>query len=187
MIYLIRHAQKENSLSDCGLSAKGFLEAKQYAEKLIQNKIKLDYIISSPIKRCLETANEIALMYGKDVVISKYLGDPGVFILDDKLAMNVFREYKLIDIINMQLLGKNLYGFESLEIGSLKLLNFMKSYKDSNVLMVSHDAIIMPFICYFSDMKEITQKDIIGYLEGYQILLKSNVKIKKIEFIKRTV
>ena len=179
MIYLIRHAQKKNSLSDCGLSIKGFLEAKQYAQKLIQNNIKLDYIISSPIKRCLQTAKEIAFVYDKDIIKSKYLGDPGVFVLDDKLAMSVFEKYKLIDIINMQLSGKNLLGFESLEIGSLKLLNFMKNYKNLNVLMISHDAIIMPFICYSSDIKKITQKDVIGYLEGYKILLHSNLKIKK--------
>lgn len=179
MIYLIRHAQKENSLPDCGLTKNAIIESKRYVKKLLENNIKLDCIISSPIERCIQTANEISSVYNIEVIESNKLGDPGVFISDDKLAMNLFEKYDLIDIINMQLEEKNLAGFKSLKEGCLDLLNFMQEYKNLNVLMISHDAIIMPFICYFSDIKKITQKDVIGYLEGYQILLKSNLKIKK--------
>ena len=42
----------------------------------------------------------------------------------------------------------------------------MKNYENLNVLMISHDAIIMPFICYLNNVKHIDKKDIVGYLEG---------------------
>lgn len=107
MIYLIRHAQKEDSSPNCGLTKNGILASRNYARKLLKNNAKLDFIISSPIKRCIQTANEISSIYNIEVIKSNKLGDPGVFISDDKVAMDIFNKYNLIDIINMQLEEKN--------------------------------------------------------------------------------
>ncbi len=174
MIYLIRHAEKKSTLPDSGLTRRGILDCRSYADSLVQNGIKLDRIITSPIQRCVQTASEIAYIHGIGIEKSDFLGDPGVFVTDDKIAGEIFNRYKLVDIINMQLTHKSLNGFAPLKTGSLKLLEFMSHYRESNVLMISHDAIIMPFVCHFSKIKKIQEKDIVNYLDGYRILLQDN-------------
>jgi hypothetical protein len=80
--------------------------------------------------------------------------------------MKIFNTYKLVDIINMQLSGEELDGFNRIDTATQKLLLFMKSNQD-NVLYISHDAIITPFIHFIGNIDNIEQNDIVKYLGGY--------------------
>lgn len=167
MIYLIRHAEKKDSSVHAELTQKGHNDSILYGKKLKINNIKIDLIISSPISRCIQTAQMISKGYGNiKIEESILLGDPGVFVHNGDLAMEVFNKYKLIDIINMQLSGKELDGFNKIYAATKKLLSFMKKQKD-NTLYISHDAIITPFINYIGDNNSIKENDIVDYLCGY--------------------
>jgi len=167
MIYLIRHAEKKDNEVHAQLTEKGLKDSFIFGKKLKEQNIQIDKIISSPIIRCLQTAMKIIEGYDiKTIQIeqSNLLGDPGVYIQDDKKAMKIFKTYKLVDIINMQLAHKKLDGFNSIDEGSRQLLEFINNQK-KNTIMISHDAIITPFIAYINNLKKIETKDIVQYLQ----------------------
>jgi len=168
MIYLIRHAEKLDNSVDSKLSKKGLKDSFLYGKKIRDNNTKIDLIISSPMERCLQTAKEIVKGYGKNIKIeeSNLLGNLGIFVNNGDKAMKIFNKYKLVDIINMQLSGEELDGFNRIDTATQKLLLFMKNNQD-NILYISHDAIITPFIHFIGNIDNIEQNDIVKYLDGY--------------------
>jgi len=168
MIYLIRHAKKLDNSVDSKLSKEGLQNSFTYGKNLQVNNIKIDLIISSPMERCLQTAKEIVKGYEKNIKIEKsnLLGDPGIFVNNGDSAMKIFNKYKLVDIINMQLSGKELDGFSRIDTATQKLLLFMKNNQD-NVLYISHDAIITPLVHFIGNINNIEENDIVDYLCGY--------------------
>ena len=77
-IYFVRHGQtkanKERLLCghlDIDLNKEGLKQAKQMLSKL--SKIKVDYIISSPLKRAYHTAKIIAVRTNHKIIIEKNL------------------------------------------------------------------------------------------------------------------
>lgn len=187
MIYLIRHAEKTDSSVHAELTKKGHDDSILFGEKLKINNIKIDLIISSPISRCIQTAQMISKGYGNiKIEESILLGDPGVFIHNGDLAMEVFKKYKLIDIINMQLSGKVLDGFNKIDAATKKLLSFMEKQK-GNTLYISHDAIITPFINYIGDNNSIEENDIVDYLCGYSNYHKHLAKPWTLNMFRSTV
>ncbi len=172
MIYLIRHAEKLNNSVHAKLTSNGLNDSYLYGKKLKSDNIKIDLIISSPIERCIQTAQKISEGYGYiKIEESTLLGNPGVFVNDGNLAMKIFNKYKLVDIINMQLARVDLEGFNNIEVATKKLLSFMESKKD-NILYISHDAIITPFINCVANISNIEENDIVDYLCGYSNLHK---------------
>ena len=90
VVLLLRHSvRKDLPPEDTGytlpITETGTLLAQQLGEKLGQ---RLKLLHTSPLLRCVQTA--VALRVGSGVHISittdNHLGDPGVFVLDDKLA-----------------------------------------------------------------------------------------------------
>jgi broad specificity phosphatase PhoE len=76
---LVRHGStdmnEENrftGISDPPLNKKGIEQAKKSAEFLfdwaLKNKIEFDLILTSPLKRCLDTANEFKRLFGLEYV-----------------------------------------------------------------------------------------------------------------------
>jgi len=176
MIYLIRHAEKSDDSVHAKLTEKGLNDSFLYGKNLKLNNINIDLIITSPIERCIQTAKKISDGYGYiEIKKSNLLGNPGIFVNDADIAMKIFNKYKLIDIINMQLSGKKLCGFNKIDLATQKLLLFMQSQKD-NVLYISHDAIITPFVNFIGNINHIEQNDIVDYLCGYSNSLKHLTK-----------
>ncbi len=167
MIYLIRHAEKLDNSVHSKLTEKGLKDSFLYGKKIKDNNVKIDLIISSPIERCLQTAQEISNGYGGiQIEESTLLGNPGIFVNDGDKAMEIFNQYRLLDIINMQLSEQPLAGFNDIKIATQKLIQFMEK-RDINIMYISHDAIITPFISYILNSKKIKKNDIVKYLCGY--------------------
>jgi len=167
MIYLIRHAEKLDNSVHAKLTDKGLRDSFLYGKNLKLNDIKIDLIISSPIERCIQTAKKISEGYGDiEIKESTLLGNPGIFVNDGDSAMKIFNKYELIDIINMQLSRQELEGFNNIDIATQKLLLFMEN-KGDNILYISHDAIITPFINFIENISHIEENDIVNYLCGY--------------------
>jgi broad specificity phosphatase PhoE len=167
MIYFIRHAEKLDNSVHAKLTNKGLNDSFLYGKDLKLNNIRIDLIISSPIERCIQTAKKISEGYG-DIKIeeSTLLGNPGIFVNNGDSAIKIFNKYKLVDIINMQLSKQELDGFNEIDVGTKKLLLFMQNQKD-NILYISHDAIITPFINCIGNVDNIEENDIVDYLCGY--------------------
>lgn len=70
-IYLIRHGQKETTPGDPSLTELGKVQARQTGEYLKQ--FPITKIISSPIKRTFETADEISAVLGLPYTLDKSL------------------------------------------------------------------------------------------------------------------
>lgn len=175
MKYLIRHAHKENSNVHSKLSPKGITDSRNYGMTLKKNNIKISKIITSPIIRCVETANYIKETYGDlEVLESTLLGNPGVFISDSDKAMKIFETHSLIEIINMQLSNNTIEGFKNTKIAINELEKFILSESD-NTLFISHDAIITPFIFSLNNKVNILESDIVKYLDGFKICKEKNI------------
>jgi broad specificity phosphatase PhoE len=75
MIYFVRHGESEaneikvfaGQKDDSVLTEKGRLQAKATAKEILDEGIKIDRIITSPLKRAVETAHIIAQEIGFDV------------------------------------------------------------------------------------------------------------------------
>ena len=167
MIYLIRHAEKIDSTVHAELTTKGLSDSFAYGKKLKSNNVKINLIITSPIKRCIQTAQKISEGYGEiKIKESTLLGNPGIYVNNGDIAMKIFNKYKLIDIINMQLSHQIIDGFNNVDTAKQELLFFMMNQKD-NTLYISHDAIIEPFIKSIANIKNINEEEIVAYLDGY--------------------
>lgn len=170
MSYIIRHAEKKDSSVHAPLSIKGAQDAHDFGLQLQAENIEIDLISSSPIQRCIQTAENIISANKKKIAIieSKLLGDPGVYVNDDQLAIKTFETHELTEIINMQLSGKILDGFEHVDVASEKLLSYMQQ-QSSKVLYISHDVIITTFIYWLESKNKITNNEIVEYLGAYNL------------------
>jgi broad specificity phosphatase PhoE len=72
-VYIVRHGQNIDNLNgilnghrDLSLTDLGITQAKNLAQNLLENNFKPDLILSSPLRRCVETANEISKILGVD-------------------------------------------------------------------------------------------------------------------------
>jgi len=172
MILLIRHAEK-TLIGTGNLTQKGLDDASNYGKELTQQGISFDRVISSPIKRCVQTSENIIKGMGSAIKIqeSTLLGNPGIFVTDDQQAGKVFETLSVCTVINHTLQGKVLPGFLPIDKACKKLINEIQTQIDANKssLYVSHDAIIMPFIGYILKINQFTEAEIVDYLNGYTI------------------
>lgn len=171
MNYLIRHAEKTDSSVHARLSNQGKYDSIEYGRKLSESDdLHINKIITSPIERCTETAEliSVGLGYSVPIIKARELGDPGVYISDDKKAMDIFNKYSLLEIMNMQLARKTLLGFHDIDSSSDRLRKFFNSFKN-NTLFISHDAIIIPYINWEKQIKKISKNNLIDYLYTYQL------------------
>jgi phosphohistidine phosphatase SixA len=103
--YLARHAEKTDSSVHAELSKQGKLDSINYGKKLLKNNTNIAQIITSPIKRCVQTSELIAIGLSKNIPIihATELGNPGIYISDDQKVMDIFNKYTLLEIMNTQL------------------------------------------------------------------------------------
>lgn len=177
MILLIRHAEKSPA-GEQYLTSQGLDDALNYGKQLKQQGMQLDEIISSPVKRCIQTSEKIVegLQSGINIQKSHLLGEPGIFVTDDKEAATLFDKFTVCEVINKIIKGEELPGFLPIEDDCTPLIDEIqtKIALNRSVLYISHDAIIMPFIAYLSRIKEISESEIIDYLDGYVVAKKTN-------------
>lgn len=104
MIYVLRHGEREDYVDrnwrakypDCApddppLAQKGHVQAKEAAQRLANEQI--DYIITSPYLRCVETANYVAEMHKKPIFVEPGICEvlwsaPGKFEFETSVAIS---------------------------------------------------------------------------------------------------
>lgn len=156
-LYVVRHGETvENSNNclcgriNCGLTEKGIDQAKEVA-KYFEDKI-IDVIVSSPLDRCIQTAEIIA--DGKVGVIysDSLLGrDHGEFTGVHKSMIN-FDEYW---DYNKNVQYQSAESVRALYDRVAKLIEELKnSYGDKNIIIVTHSGILRVLYYYFAGIPE---------------------------------
>lgn len=187
MIYLIRHAEK-SLVGEQTLTKNGLQEAFFYGRKLSRTGIFFDLIKTSPVTRCLRTAEKIVEGMNIEIPIQelRLLGNPGIFVKDDQKAAKVFNQYSVCEVINQLIQNKHLEGFYPIKPASQLLIDEFNNARLTNqsILYISHDAIIMPFVAYINGITEIDEKQIVHFLQGYEIIKNSSQNLE-LKFINR--
>lgn len=138
VIYFLRHGQSEANLKglfagqreDSPLTAKGFEQAEAAAEGL--KPLHIDRIISSPLRRTRQTAEEVAKVINFDLNKIEF---------DDRIL-----EYDMgarTGTPNKEITSEEMVSAEGVEDPALfqeRVVLFLREYKGSNqnILMVSH-------------------------------------------------
>ncbi len=166
-IFLVRHGEtgwkKKGFLSytDITLTKKGLDQAKNLAKKLKNEKI--DVIYSSPLKRCVQTANYIAKELGMKVTIDKRLMEVNFGIFEGLSTEEAKRKFP--EIFSKR--RKNKWKFriprgESYEDAAKRVSRLINEIKNtySSVVFVTHATIIKVILKQFTNktLKEIEDK-----------------------------
>lgn len=169
---LIRHGDRdqipEGSFgNEIMLNEKGKKNALDFGKSI--SEMKVNKILTSPVCRCVQTAEEIVKGYGSSIEIieTKALGGPGLHINDTKMAGEFYLKYGFDEMY---------YRFiNDMEIpGVLSATEFNKLFTDHLVenttkngltIFVSHDMLIAFY--HFSIDKTVYKKENwIKYLSG---------------------
>lgn len=157
---LLRHAERGpipnlTHGTDVLLTEKGKQDAQFFGSKLRDMTIGCTY--SSPVPRCLQTIHSILDGYGKKdvpIIQSTALGAPGIYIEDSDLAGRYFLDRGTTATMQRYIETGELEGFKPLISTSKAFLSQIcmdLSASDHNLIYVSHDAVLIPFISYFND------------------------------------
>jgi broad specificity phosphatase PhoE len=172
MILLIRHAEK-SLVGEQDLTYQGLVDALNYGVKLKQRGVDFDEIISSPVKRCVQTAEKVIEGMGAKLKVqqSPLLGHPGIFVIDTEKAEKIFDQLAVYEVINLLVKREKLQGFLSIDKAAKIMVNEIQEKISSgkSILYISHDTVIMPFIAYILNMNLLLESDIVKYLDGYRI------------------
>jgi broad specificity phosphatase PhoE len=173
-IYLIRHGQKQVHAGDPSLTQIGFDQAKETGEYLKQ--FPINKIISSPLKRTVETAQQIAKVLNLKYSLDKALIERMIWS-DPKITRQEFIREWIKSTNNREYVPK--YGDSSRATGERihQLVN--KVSKDQNhIVFVTHGGAILDYLRnMFGDAKLSSIK--IAYQEGNDFQM-MNCAINKI-------
>lgn len=169
---LIRHADRdkipEGSFgNDILLNEKGIINAKYFGSKLSGKRI--NKIFTSPIKRCVQTADYISMGYGAPIKIveTKALGAPGLHIYDEKLAGEYFLKYGFDYMYDKFIRQVEIPGVYNADKINERITTFINdnSAADGSTIFVTHDMLIV-FYDFSLSNKVYTKDNWINYLEG---------------------
>jgi hypothetical protein len=174
----LRHAEKAEPLTNQpdylrAITPTGQKATKTLAAWLLHNDLLIKYIKTSPIRRCLQTAQclQAILMPYASVTTCSLLGDPGAYVADAQLAVTLFQNNTVRDITYQLWQGNLLQGMYSLAIGTQRLLTAI--YQDlaisrGHLIYISHDAIWIPFITAIMQ-RSLPAAYWLDYLQGFVI------------------
>lgn len=155
-LLLTRHGQTEWNVerkvqgkTDTELSEKGIIQAQNLAKELsLQN---IDLILSSPLKRAIQTAEIVAKGRNIDIVCDERLLEREFGELEgrkfDEMDFQDFWDYdkdvKYRKAESIRDFFARIYGF---------LDTVKDEYPNEDVLLVSHAGVSIPVSCYFNGM-----------------------------------
>lgn len=151
-LLIVRHAERPQIAhgevgNDLCLTEAGVQAARCFACTLDQEIVSIQ---SSPILRCMQTAQLIADTHGyarENIKTSRLLGDPGFFIADSGLAWQSWLSQGS-EAVNAHLLsGSETWpGFRKFDDAVADMLNQIRatlsSYSQGLVIWVTHDTIL---------------------------------------------
>ncbi|MDK2947559.1 MAG: hypothetical protein PWQ63_719 [Methanolobus sp.] len=156
-LILIRHTDREHILH--GTSGNDVCitpEGKEKAFDLGRNlqSLTVNWCKTSPLLRCTQTIDSIAMGYGRTIVHSgsELLGEPGPFVFDGDRAIHAFFDHGTEVVVREMINGNTFPGIRSSREGSeLLLRGLIHALEEStgDGICISHDSILMPFIANY--------------------------------------
>lgn len=156
-LYVTRHGQtiwnaenKVCGLTDVDLNDIGIKQAETLAKYILEENIKLDLIIASPLIRALKTAETIGRINNVKVITDNRLIEQNYGIYEGVDRMNVgFRN-------NKKMFASKYPGGESMMQVAGRIYGFLDDIKEQfpnkNVLLVSHGGLCRVLNTYFEDV-----------------------------------
>jgi len=152
---LLRHAERQAILpgtvgNDVNLTPQGVDDCQLIAELY---KDRNSQFFSSPVRRCIQTAEHLQYNPNKDnIKTTPLLGGPGVFIQCSEKAQHYILENSAITVVDMLLSSEqNLPGFcDDTRDAINRLLAFImtKSYSKELSFFITHDIILAVLLGY---------------------------------------
>lgn len=147
-IYLVRHAHSIYNTDELNrtLSNKGYIDAKRVTNILSEERI--NYVISSPYKRAVETVNGISKIIDKDIII------------DDRfkervLSSSAIEDFNLTVLKAWQDLNFSLDGGECGYVAQNRGVNALKEillkYSGKNIVVGTHGNIMALIMNYYDE------------------------------------
>jgi len=178
LILFTRHSLRERSDGNgfasyqLPLTPKGRVLAKSWGRWLaghLPYSLDVDSI-SSPIKRCIDTAQLMQEGAGlkRDITHQSLLVEPGSLVTEPEIANPIFKEIGVLNFINRFLQG-NLEGTKNAYQGGLDILSLFYQNQPQHghlMLAVSHDTLLSAFLAVMFDVEEIDWNDWPKMMEG---------------------
>jgi len=156
MIYFVRHGRTDDNdreakgevfrTSDLGLNELGREQAEELAEKL--KDVKLDAVVTSPLKRARETAEIINKYHGVSMEVEEGLAERM-----NKMSVGVVLWHELFDFDkNLQVEGcENLRDFFERVYAAIERIR--TKYEDKDILVASSGGVNHAFRAYFNNLE----------------------------------
>lgn len=169
---LLRHADRDNIPegtfgNEVQLNEKGKHNALLYGASLVD--VKVNRIFTSPIERCVQTAEYITKGYGKSVEIieTTALGAPGLHISDERIAGEFFLEYGFDEMYRRFIKGIEIPGIPSLKELNQRITHFLNenTTKNGKTLFITHDMLIV-FYHYSINGRIYSKDNWVDYMTG---------------------
>ncbi|GHT62971.1 phosphoglycerate mutase [Bacteroidia bacterium] len=169
---LIRHADRDKIPAgefgnDVLLNEKGEERALSFGKSL--SELKINKIFTSPVQRCVQTAEYITKGYGKSLEItqSHELGDPGLHISDDQVAGKFFLTEGFDELYYRITHNIDIPGISVTKEFNTNMTDFLTENSKENglTIFVTHDLLVAHY--HFSINGKIYPKDDwVKYLGG---------------------
>lgn len=169
---VIRHGDRNQiPLGSSGvevmLNDDGLKNSMLFGESL--SNFKVNKILTSPIKRCIQTAESIAKGYGSEIEIieTKCLGAPGLHIYDERKVGKFFRKYGFDELYYRYVNEMEIPGIPSIDQinGLISTFITQNTSEPGLTIFITHDMLIALY--HYSISKKIyTKENWINYLSG---------------------
>jgi broad specificity phosphatase PhoE len=169
---LFRHADRDDIPqgsfgNEVLLNEKGKQNAISFGESL--SKRKLNKIFTSPVGRCVQTAEFLVKGYGRSIEIieTTALGAPGLHINDEKIAGEFYLQYGFDEMYQRFMKGEEVPGITNIDELNYRMTSFLKenSSKNGTTIFITHDMLIAFY--HFSINKKVYTKDNwVNYMTG---------------------
>lgn len=169
---LIRHADRDKIPSgsfgnEVMLNETGKVNALKFGEAL--SVLKINKIMTSPIGRCVQTAELIVKGYGQaiDIIETKALGAPGLHITDEEIAGKFFMEQGFEELYRRIINDIPIAGIPDAKQFNQLMTDFLiENTKDDGLtIFVTHDLLIA-FYHYSINKTVYTRENWVKYLGG---------------------
>lgn len=173
---VVRHAHRPlfngtKAPHEVSITDEGKEEAEKLGRMLRKYDLSIDGCASSPVPRCIQTAELIArgnLFPGK-VDTSPYLGGSNLFNDDEQALSETLDTWTLEEIIEEQLEGGKVPGMKPLEDGLRIFMGRVLSDRSRGFeVFVSHDLFVCPAAHYLTETPYSASGNT-GFLEGFFI------------------
>ena len=169
---LLRHADRDDIPqgsfgNEILLNEKGKQNAQSFGEKLAERKI--NRIFTSPVGRCVQTAEFITKGYGCpiEIIETTALGAPGLHISDEKIAGEFYLQYGFDEMYKRFMKGEEIPGMPNINELNYRITNFIKgnSTENGTTVFITHDMLIA-FYHFSINKKFYTKDNLINYMMG---------------------